>query len=120
MNLKIRTVEITDVRDLHEIRVQNSSIENTLAIKSMTISRTENFIRNLTPDSHYMVAEVDDGDEDNRKVVGVCVLTVSSSPKLRHSASVGINVHEDYQGKGIGRRLMNTSYMDEYLMARIN
>jgi len=43
---------------------------------------------------------------------------VSTNHRLRHSGSVGIMVHKDYQGKGIGKALMNTllDIADNWLM----
>lgn len=78
--------------------------ENTLAICSERITSTEDYLANLNANNHLFVAEVE--KNGTKKVVGVVGLNVYNLPRLRHSASIGIMVHRDYQNMGIGTKLL--------------
>jgi len=50
--------------------------------------------------SHYLVAIVDD------RIVGMVSLYTFPRPRRKHAAAVGICVHEEWHGKGVGTELM--------------
>jgi L-phenylalanine/L-methionine N-acetyltransferase len=53
-------------------------------------------------EGHFrLVAEVDG------RVVGMAGLHVVGSPRQRHVGQIGMMVHDDYQGQGIGRALLD-------------
>jgi L-phenylalanine/L-methionine N-acetyltransferase len=116
MIFKIRPIKIEDAKYIHEMRTMDGVRENIMGITSERIARAEAFINNLTEDQHIFVAEVE--DEGIKRVVGTAGLTVNSSPRVRHSASLGIMVHRDYQGMGIGRELLKKvlDVSDNWLM----
>jgi L-phenylalanine/L-methionine N-acetyltransferase len=116
MNLNIRPVRIEDARQINEIRVMDGVRENIMAVTSERVTRAESMISGLTPNDHMFVAEVE--ENGSKKVVGVIGLNVNQSPRARHSASIGIMIHKDYQGKGIGRALLNKviDLADNWLM----
>lgn len=116
MDLTIRPIRLEDAKSIYEIRTMDGVRENTMGITSERISRTETMISGLNSDSHMFVAEVN--EEGTKKVVGWIGLTVNQSPRARHSASIGIMIHTDYQGKGIGRALFNKviDLADNWLM----
>ncbi|KYH35775.1 N-acyltransferase YncA [Clostridium tepidiprofundi DSM 19306] len=116
MNYIIRPIQIEDAKFINEIRRMDGVRENIMGIKSDRISKTEEFIRNLSPNNHILVAEI---QENNiKKVVGMVGLTVNQSPRVRHSGYVVIFVHKNYQGMGIGRTLLNQiiDLADNWLM----
>ncbi len=87
-----------------------------LRIRSASSYRTadsEAFIAGLGPDDHNFVAVLDDGT-----VIGCAGLTVCSNPRMRHVGAVGLFVHADYQGRGVGTTLMETllDLADHWLM----
>ena len=44
-----------------------------------------------------------------REVVGELGLGVSTNPRTRHTGNIGMAVHDDWQGKGIGTALMEAA-----------
>ena len=94
----IRPARLEDARDIHALRVLEGVRENILALPSERVTDTEDFIHNIK--EHLMVAEVDG------RAVGMAGLIVPAMARQRHTAVVGIMVHTDYQGRGIGRALM--------------
>ncbi|MBN2899500.1 MAG: GNAT family N-acetyltransferase [Clostridia bacterium] len=98
--IKIRPIEPRDARDCYEIRIMEGVRETTLGLSSMRLGATEEFCSIQDPDGHVFVAEMDG------KVVGTAGLHVNKSLRKRHGAFLGIMVHRDYQGKGVGSKLM--------------
>lgn len=117
MNFTIRPVEMRDARGINELRRMPGVFENTLGLPSERLNRSEDFIANLDRNSHLFVAVVKD-DSGEEKVIGCAGLHISSSPRMRHSGSIGIMVHRDYQNQGVGSALMNTllDLADNWLM----
>ena len=96
----IRPARIEDAPDIHALRVMEGVRETILALPSERVADTEEFIRSTK--EHLMVAEVDG------RVVGMAGLVVPFMARQRHTAGVGIMVHADHQGRGIGRALMES------------
>ena len=116
MNYTIRPIRIEDASDINEIYTMDEVRENILGLFSERINQTEEFINSLGQNQYHMVAEADENGV--KKVVGTISLTVSQTPRTRHTASLGIMVHKDYQGKGIGTALLNKilDLADNWLM----
>ena len=107
---QIRPVRIEDVAALNEIRRQPSALEGTLALPSERIEDSRGFVERLGADDHLMVAELDG------QLVGMAGLHVKRG-KMRHGGELGIAVAERFQGRGIGRQLMQAllDLADNYL-----
>lgn len=116
MNLTIRPVRLEDAEHINEMRRMDGVRENILGIISERKARSEAFINGLSENDHMLVAEVE--EEGKKKVVGNIALNVNRNPRLRHSANIGIMVHKDYQGKGIGKELFKKiiDLADNWLM----
>jgi putative acetyltransferase len=97
----IRPVRPEDAEAIHQLRLLPSIIDNTMAIPSERIAEWHGRLASLGPDDHAFVAVVDG------QVVGEAGLHVGRR-KGRHAASVGIMVHDQFQGQGIGRELLET------------
>ena len=108
--ITIRPVRIEDVEDINAIRRQPRVMDYTLGLPSERIPTNRAFVEALGRDDHLMVAEVEG------RVVGMAGLHVATG-KRRHVASLGISVHDDFQGRGIGRLLMGSllDIADNYL-----
>lgn len=104
MRVIIRSIKIEDAEDVNRIRTMKGVFENTLGIYSERIIFNEEFIENLSDNDHILVAAIADGDKE--KVIGFGGLHISTLSRCRHSANLGIMVHTDYQGMGIGKSLM--------------
>jgi L-phenylalanine/L-methionine N-acetyltransferase len=106
----IRPVRAEDTEQVNEIRRQPSVMEFTTGLPSERIAHNRGFIESFGADDHVFVAEVDG------RVVGMAGLHVATG-RRRHSAVVGIMVHDAYQGRGIGPALMDAllDMADNYL-----
>jgi putative acetyltransferase len=109
--LIIRAIEPRDAKDIHEIRTLPGVMESTYGLQSNKLIKVEESCRDTDPDNHVMVAVLDE------KVVGIAGLHAMKHPRRRHCGWIGISVHTAYQGKGIGKKLMETlmDIADNYL-----
>lgn len=116
LKLNIRPVKLEDAEALNEIRRMDGVRENTLGLFSERVSSQEDFISGLSDNDHLLVAEID--EDGAKKVVGLAGLHVNKFSRLRHSASLGIMIHTEYQGKGIGTALLKKiiELADNWLM----
>jgi L-phenylalanine/L-methionine N-acetyltransferase len=99
--VEIRPVRPEDAEPAYALRLLPSVIDGTLAIPSTRIEETFRRLQSLGPDDHSFVALVDG------HVVGMAGLHVSTG-KRRHTGSLGMMVHDQFQGRGIGRELLET------------
>ena len=118
MDIKIRAIRVEDAEGINALRIMDGVRENILGITSERICRSKSFIESLGNDAHMYVAEIIENGES--KIIGTVGLHVFQSPRLRHSASIGIMVHKDYQERGIGKKLMATviDLADNWLMLK--
>ncbi|WP_242985463.1 GNAT family N-acetyltransferase [Vallitalea okinawensis] len=101
--MTIRPLSIRDAKDVWELRRCPKVLENTMTIPSVRLEDVEKKLQNMGPNAHIYVAEVDN------KVVGMVGIHVGQGPKRRHTADLGIMVHDDHQGQGIGKQLMEAA-----------
>jgi len=99
-DVEIRPIRPDDAEAVHRLRLLPSSIDNTMAIPSERITRAQSRIDGSGPDDQVFVAVLDG------QVVGMAGLHVGTG-KGRHCANLGIMVHDQFQGRGIGRELMD-------------
>lgn len=109
----IRPVRLEDAEMLAAIARQEGVIENTLGLPSLRVEQRIKSLSELGENDHYMVAE------KTGKVVGVAGLEVARW-RRRHSGSLFLYVDTQYQGQGIGTRLLQTllDIADQWLMLR--
>ena len=99
-SLLIRPQHPDDVADMHALWRHPLVGQTTLQMPSQEISVAQRKIDNPPPGGHRLVAEVDG------RVIGAVAMFQHQNPRLRHSAGLGMMVHPDYWGCGIGTRLM--------------
>ena len=103
MEYSIRPIGPQDAEGFNALRRMPGVFENTLGLPSERVKRNQDGIASLGPDDHNFVAVTPDGT-----VIGVVGLKVRPQLRMRHTADVGIFVHTDWQGKGVGTALMQT------------
>lgn len=97
---RIRTARPEDAEDVAEIAAQPRVIWGTLQLPGERPAQWRKRLEGNDPHQSYvLVAEVEG------KVVGMASLFWSSRPRNRHVGSLGIMVHDAFQGQGIGKAL---------------
>jgi putative acetyltransferase len=107
----IRPVRVEDATDLEAVRHQPGVIAGTLNIPSERLLDRQRRIEGLGPNVHEFVAEVDG------RVVGTAGL-IAFQGRMNHAGEIAhIMVHDEFQGRGIGRQLMEAllDIADNYL-----
>lgn len=102
-----RPMRNADAPDLHAISTHPAVARGTLQMPSMELTAVQQRTDEQRPGlfRYTAVAQHEDG---TRKVVGSAGLHQSQNPRLRHVAGVGISVHPDYWGIGVGSHLMQS------------
>lgn len=101
----IRPTHPDDAQDLYEIVSHPQVARTLLQLPSMEFSETLNWIKQVNPGQHRLVAEL------NGRVRGQITLDHFQNPRLKHAGRLGMMVHPDYWNQGVGTALM-TAAMD--------
>lgn len=112
MDIIIRPVKLSDTEDINEMRRQKEIRSNTLALFTETIASTERFLSNMGNDDHILVVELEGRD------IGMIGIHLLKSAEQRHSALLGMMVRTEYEGQGIGKKLLENilDLADNWLM----
>ena len=100
----IRHAEVDDAEAIHRILSGPRAIEGTLQVPLQSLEKRREWLSGMPEGFHHLVACVDG------EVVGS--LGLRAFPTLwrrRHVAEIGMAVHDDWQGKGIGTALMEAA-----------
>ncbi len=116
----IRPVELKDARDINSLRRRPSVAENLMALPSETIVQNEEFITKHLSSLHDHLFCAEYTRNGQSRVIGLAGLHLSRIVRQRHSASLGIMVHDDFHRQGIGAKLMATliDLADNWLMLK--
>ena len=95
----IRPIHADDAEAIHEMRLREPVAEMITSYPSERIDHARRYLEKFGSDDHVFVAELDG------RVVGMAGLHVRNG-KLRHSAWLGIMVHDEFHNRGIGRALI--------------
>jgi len=90
-----------DRDDLYHIFRLPEVGRTTLQLPSQEIGSTHDRLKNNPPGLYRYAAEVDG------RVVGMATLYQKQNPRERHAADLGMMVHPDYWGRGIGSQLLS-------------
>ena len=96
MNPVIRAIAAEDAASIYELRKQPQVRRYTPAMPS---DRFVDYYAKWGPNDHVLVAEIDG------RVIGYAGLHLRDG-KRRHSAWLGIAVHDEFAGRGAGQALM--------------
>lgn len=117
MDFWIRPIQVGDGAGINKLRRMKGVFENILGIPSERIKQNEDGIANLDAGVHQFVAMTAD-ENKNEIIIGTAGLHVAANPRKRHSAGIGMMVHIDYQGMGVGTKLLGCliDIADNWLM----
>lgn len=99
-DIRIRATEPADFEAISEIMNCPGVIGNTLQTPYQSVEWRRERYANLRPGTRSLVAEIDG------RVVGNLGLTPEAPDRRKHVASIGMAVHDDFQGQGVGTALM--------------
>lgn len=102
LNVLVRGTEAEDWEDLAVLYTDPTVIRNTLQIPYQSRDAIRDRLENPPPDFHSLVAVLDG------QVIGLLGLALHSG-RQAHVASLGMMVHPDYHGRGVGSALMEAA-----------
>jgi len=100
MEITIFTADPSDAEAILKCYTAPLAARNTLQIPYRSLESVREQLTKSGAGDHLLVAEIEG------EVVGVIGLHTSSRPRVNHKAEVGMMVHDDWQGKGVGAALM--------------
>jgi putative acetyltransferase len=103
VNIVVRHAEPEDYRELQRIYSGRRAVAGTLQLPLQSEEKLRKRLSEMPEGTHHLVACVDG------EVVGELGLGVSTNPRTRHTGNIGMAVHDDWQGKGIGTALMEAA-----------
>ena len=99
--ISVRAREPRDIEAVHEVMNCPGVVRGTMQLPLRSLEgRREQYSRPL-PDGHSLVAELDG------RVVGQLGLHLAQAPRRRHAGNIGMAVHDDFQGRGVGSALLS-------------
>jgi putative acetyltransferase len=98
--IRVRAAEPADIPAIHEIFTCPKVIAGTLQLPYPSIEQTRERFTRFSAGSVQLVAEVDG------RVMGILGLHSEENPRRRHAAMLGMAVHDDFQGQGVGSALV--------------
>jgi putative acetyltransferase len=99
----IRAVEPDDYEALREVYAQPRAYANTLQMPFPSARLWRERLEAPNSNHRNLAALV------NGRVVGNIGLIIDANPRRRHVAHIGMGVHDDYAGRGIGEALMRAA-----------
>ncbi len=100
LNLLIRPLHPDDAADQYAIVSDPRVAVNLMQLPSMEFAETQKWIQEPKPGHHRLAAEL------NGRVIGAINVQQNLRPRLMHSGKVGLMVHPDHWGQGVGSALM--------------
>ncbi len=99
MKVEIRAARVDDHRDIYELLSCPSVVRDTLQLPYVSLDRRRQYLENPEPGRHILVAEVEG------RVIGEFGLQQQRN-RRSHTATLGMAVHDDFQNRGVGTRLV--------------
>lgn len=99
-DVEIRPFHPDDAPQQHAIVTDPRVAEMLFQVPSMELAETEQWATTEKPGRHRLVAAW------NGRVIGAVNVTQNVRPRLMHSGSLGLMVHPDAWGQGVGSTLM--------------
>ncbi len=102
----VRHAEPSDAAALQDIMSQPRALAGTLHLPFPSVAEWTGQMGELPDGFRLLVACIGDGDG---RPIGNLGLVVPSPPRRRHVASLGMTVHDDWAGRGVGTALMEAA-----------
>lgn len=96
----VRAQEPADAEALAAIFACPGVVAGTLQLPLQSVAAARERLSAASPDVHRLAAELDG------RVVGALGLHVQTNPRRRHCAGIGMGVHDDFRGRGVGTALL--------------
>lgn len=116
MNITIRKAEPSDAEAIWKCYTSPLVVRNTLQLPYRSLESVRELLTKGGEGAYILVAVIDG------EVVGMIGLHTSSRPRVNHRGEIGMMVRDDWQGKGVGKALMQAviDLADKWLnLARI-
>lgn len=98
----VRPLEPTDAPAMHAMMLGEEVFPTTGAVPSLSLAAvSEKQARFAADDNRHSFAALVSGE-----LVGIGGLIVFPRPRMRHAASLFLEVHQDHHGQGVGTALM--------------
>ena len=98
--VQVRGMEPQDVEAVHAIVNCPGVVAGTLQLAWTSLEERRERLAERPPGTHRLVAAIDG------LVVGQVGLQTETNPRRRHAGRLGMAVHDDFQGRGVGRALL--------------
>lgn len=118
MKYHIRSIKQADAEAIYHIRIHPKILPFTLGLPSETLLQQEERITNQLKTTHQYVAVL--SQDEHETVVGWVGLFVEPNPRKNHVAGIGLMVHPQYHGYGIGQTLLKAvlDLADQWLLLK--
>jgi putative acetyltransferase len=100
MDIAIRKAEPSDAEAIWKCYTAPMVVRNTLQLPYRGLESVRELLIKSGEGQYTLVAVVD------REVVGVIGMHTSSRPRVNHRGEIGMMVRDDWQGKGVGKAMM--------------
>src|SRR5262245_3221731 len=100
MDIAIRRAELSDAEAIWKCCTAPMVVRNTLQMPYRSLESVRELLTKNGEGQHTLVAVVDG------EVVGVIGLHTTSRPRVNHRCEIGMMVRDDWQGKGVGKAMM--------------
>lgn len=101
MEIVVRSVESKDFGAIKDLYACKNAYSGTLQLPFPSLAMWERRLSDLPENVHSLLAEKDG------IVVGQAGLEVLTRARRKHVATFGMAVHDDYQGMGVGSKLLS-------------
>lgn len=111
MEVKIRAADVKDYERISEIFDHPSVVAQSSQHPYLGAEKICRLFLERSESSVALIAEVEN------KVQGYIVINLNTKPRAKHVASLGMAVHPDCHGKGVGSRLLKEALelVDDWL-----
>jgi putative acetyltransferase len=116
MDITIRKAEASDAEAIWKCYTAPLVVRNTLQLPYRGLESVRELLTKSGDGDHILVSVVDG------EVIGTIGLHTFSRPRINHRGEIGMMVHDDWQGKGVGSAMMRAiiELADKWLnLARI-